>query len=70
MRGGSQLPGQLIEDLGEAIDLGRREDVGEWKPRMKLADTIVPWAAEWLLHYELWLATGEWGGGGVHRGEH
>lgn len=26
--------------------------------------TIVPWIADWLLHYELWLATGEWLGGG------
>lgn len=30
------------------------------------SDTIVPWAIEWLLHYEIWLATGEWRGGGVH----
>ena len=33
---------------------------------MLLADTIVPWAAEWLMHYELWLVTGEWTGGGDH----
>jgi hypothetical protein len=30
-----------------------------------IADILVPWAAEWLLHYELWLATGEWHGGEV-----
>ena len=29
---------------------------------MLIVDTIVPWAAEWLLHYEIWLATGEWFG--------
>jgi hypothetical protein len=35
-----------------------------------IADTLVPWASEWLLHYELWLATGEWNGGGVdHRSQ-
>jgi len=31
-----------------------------------IAHTIVPWASEWLLHYEFWLATGEWHGGGIH----
>jgi hypothetical protein len=40
----------------------------EWTGRLLLADTMVPWAAEWLLHYEIWLATGEWCGGGVHPG--
>lgn len=33
---------------------------------MYVCDTIVPWTAEWLLNYELWLATGEWVGGGEH----
>lgn len=33
---------------------------------MLLAKTILPWTAEWLLHYEVWLVTGEWVGGGVH----
>lgn len=31
-----------------------------------LADTIIPWTVEWLYFYELWLATGEWLGGGEH----
>lgn len=38
----------------------------EWDSSMVLAETIVPWAAEWLLHYEVWMATGEWTGGGEH----
>jgi len=38
----------------------------EWQERMLLADTIIPWTAEWLLHYEIWLATGEWCGEGIH----
>ena len=38
----------------------------EWHGGMVVADTIVPWTAEWLLHYELWLATGVWSGGGIH----
>ena len=36
----------------------------EWSPDMLIADTIVPWTCEWLIHYEIWLATGEWYGGG------
>jgi hypothetical protein len=38
----------------------------EWNSTMILVDTVVPWFAEWLLHYEIWLATDEWHGGGVH----
>src|SRR4051794_11334403 len=39
---------------------------GEWHPSMYVAEAIIPWAAHWLYHYELWHATGEWMGGGVH----
>ncbi len=42
---------------------------GEWNSSMYVAETTVPWACEWLFHYELWLATGEWLGGGVHPGD-
>jgi hypothetical protein len=38
----------------------------EWRRDMLLADTILPWTAEWLLHYEVWVATGNWTGGGIH----
>ena len=31
----------------------------EWDPSMYLADTIIPWASEWLFHYEIWLSTGK-----------
>ena len=33
--------------------------------RHSVANTIVPWAMEWLACYEGWLATGKWFGGGV-----
>lgn len=36
----------------------------QWDPSMSIAKTIVPWASEWLLHYELWKLTGQWHGGG------
>jgi hypothetical protein len=37
-----------------------------------IANTIIPWAKEWLYFYEMWLATGNWLGGGEHpsEGEH
>ena len=38
----------------------------DWQPDMDIAETIIPWASEWLLHYEIWLVTGEWQGGGIH----
>ena len=39
---------------------------GEWHSGMFIAETIVPWASEWLYFYENWLITGEWHGGGKH----
>lgn len=38
----------------------------EWDGSMFLAETIIPWASEWLFNYEIWRATGEWCGGGEH----
>ncbi|MDQ1068804.1 hypothetical protein [Streptomyces canus] len=37
---------------------------GEWKEHMLLSHTILPWASEWLLHYELWRVTGRWAASG------
>ena len=37
---------------------------GDWTQYMFIADSTVPWAAEWLANYEIWLATGDWHGGG------
>jgi hypothetical protein len=31
-----------------------------WSCENMIAETIVPWAAEWLLCYEFWLETGIW----------
>lgn len=38
---------------------------GEWNAESTIADTIIPWTSEWLLHYEFWVLTGEWRGGGI-----
>ena len=43
-------------------------ETGEWYPEMLIADTIVPWTSEWLVHYEIWLATGKWYGSGEQVG--
>ncbi len=43
-----------------------RPKYGEWTAEHMIADTIVPWTALWLYYYEVWLATGEWVGGGEH----
>ena len=39
----------------------------EWNSGMLIADTVIPWTCEWLLHYECWLSTGTWHGGGIHQ---
>ena len=36
----------------------------EWDASMSIAETIVPWASEWLYNYEAWVMTGQWYGGG------
>jgi hypothetical protein len=33
-----------------------------WRKYWHLHETIVPWTAEWLVFYELWLLTGKWHG--------
>lgn len=39
---------------------------GEWHAGKFIAETIVPWTSLWLYFYEVWHATGEWRGGGIH----
>lgn len=39
---------------------------GEWTRDKLISDTIIPWASLWLYYYEVWHATGDWLGGGVH----
>jgi hypothetical protein len=36
----------------------------QWDGSELITRTLLPWAAEWLLHYELWKFTHEWHGGG------
>ena len=59
--------GKLPEHLytGERLCLYQPR-TGEWNSTMLLSETIIPWTSEWLFHYEIWLAIGEWCGGGTH----
>ena len=38
----------------------------KWNERKMIAKTIIPWTSEWLFHYEIWVTTGTWHGGGIH----
>lgn len=38
----------------------------EWDRTKLISETIIPWTVEWLAHYEIWLVTGKWNGGGKH----
>jgi hypothetical protein len=38
----------------------------EWRPWMRLDQTVVPWTSLWLFYFEDWLASGEWKGSGEH----
>ena len=38
----------------------------KWNFSMPLVRTIIPWTAEWLMSYEIWVVTGGWEGGGIH----
>ena len=42
----------------------------EWNPHESWADTLIPWTCLRLYFFELWIATGEWLGGGIHPGKH
>lgn len=40
-----------------------------WQDRWHLADTVIPWTAEWLLYYEIYLLTGKWIGKSAIHGD-
>ena len=37
-----------------------------WHQDTIISETIIPWAADWLYYYELWLDTGKWLGPSSH----
>jgi hypothetical protein len=34
----------------------------DWNSTMAIADSIIPWTADWLAHYELWRHRSQWHG--------
>lgn len=39
---------------------------GEWRRDLPLSLSVIPWSVEWLFFFEIWQATGDWLGGGIH----
>ncbi len=37
-----------------------------WDPAVAFNRNIIPWISMWLYYYEIWLASGDWLGGGEH----
>ena len=37
----------------------------EWHPGKLYVHTLIPWTSECLYHYEFWVGTGVWHGGGI-----
>ncbi len=60
----TQLP-HIYNHEKQHLCLYRRQ-MNEWNEHKLIAKTIIPWTSEWLLHYEIWVATGTWHGGGIH----
>jgi hypothetical protein len=66
-RGTGDLPPHIFLGKGGDFSLCLFDNrAGEWLPDQSIADTIIPWAAEWLFYFEAWLHSGVWSGGGVH----
>lgn len=63
-KGAAELP-HVYDNARQKLCLFFPDGI-QWNSTMLLARTIVPWIYDWLFHYELWLATGVWSGGGVH----
>jgi hypothetical protein len=66
VRPGEELPHTYKENGSLCLYFGQTEFSAR---RDFIADVLIPWASEWLLHYELWLVTGQWCGGGIEHRE-
>jgi hypothetical protein len=64
LSGGKKIP-HVFNDVGDPLCLFYAP-AREWNSSMLIARTIVPWTCEWLFHFEAWLFTGKWDGGGIH----
>lgn len=39
---------------------------GEWRPQLRLDETMLSWSHLWFFYYEEWLESDDWKGGGEH----
>jgi hypothetical protein len=39
---------------------------GQWRPQLRLDETMLPWSALWFFYFEEWLESDDWKGGGQH----
>jgi hypothetical protein len=74
------VSGENISDVDSFDIIPHKYDIDKRRSRVRIclylpddysaswffANTIIPWTIEWLYFYEMWLATGEWLGGGLH----
>lgn len=58
-----EIPPHLYDECNLCLYYPKKN---EWNSRKLLSKTIIPWASLWLYYYEIWLATGNWLGGGIH----
>jgi hypothetical protein len=64
---GERPPHIYVDDEGRGFSICLYDPRDyEWSPDRFIAETIIPWACEWLFYYEGWLHNGEWAGGGNH----
>ena len=68
--GGRKVPHVYGTQQAPAILCLYHPDRGDWMRHMHIADTLVPWTAEWLFYFELWLGGDAWRGGGEHPSGH
>src|SRR5579883_259928 len=68
-RGTGERPPHIYRDLGPTHGWSLclyDPRTSQWEPDRLIAETIIPWASEWLFYFEGWLIDGHWAGGGEH----
>ena len=61
---GDRPPHIYIDDDGLGFSLCLYDPwEDDWRLANSIAETIIPWASEWLFWFEAWLLTGVWSGG-------
>lgn len=67
LAGGRKLP-HVYQQLPPRLCLFL-PGTSEFRPWMRIDQTIVPWIVLWLFYFEEWLGSDEWKGGGEHPDE-